>query len=543
MIRCATVGLAAWILAWASTATAAEYWVDATSGDDGNVGSSASPWETLGYAVGQVGPGDTLWARDGSYVLGERLDVDCSGLADGRIHIAAEAGATPTIDGSSVSLGEWSPLVRLSGSFVDFEGFEIANSAAGCVQISGSDVVLRGNDIHDCYNHGVVVTAERALVESNQIHSASLKNLNGPFDPPAWDGGLSSNGAVDCVYRGNTVFDNWGEGIVALLSYGTTIENNVVYDNWSQNIYNDNSVDTRIDGNFVYCTPDWHACGITLATETRGNGVQLPNERITVVNNIVFQCSYGLLYADWEVTIADDPMVDVLVANNTFVRILNAAITIGQTSHPGSSILNNLVYQDNGQPTFEGDTTDLTFGANAWFGTTPGEATGAGDIDADPQLTSPGTYDPDDYRILQGSPCQDAAQPLSEVADDFFDTARPQPANGAPDVGAHEWTAEVPTGGGGAGAGGEATGGTGATGGAGSGGEAGGAGLTGAPGDEEDTGGCSCRAAPAQGSDRWLAVLALLGGLAALGRRRRRVAEPTLTLARRLGSLAAGAPR
>ena len=38
----------------------ATYWVDAASGDNADPGSEAQPWETVAFALTQVGNGDTI---------------------------------------------------------------------------------------------------------------------------------------------------------------------------------------------------------------------------------------------------------------------------------------------------------------------------------------------------------------------------------------------------------------------------------------------------------------------------------------------------
>ena len=44
---------------------ASDYYV-APAGSNGNPGTSEHPWATIGHAVGEIGPGDTVYVRAGS---------------------------------------------------------------------------------------------------------------------------------------------------------------------------------------------------------------------------------------------------------------------------------------------------------------------------------------------------------------------------------------------------------------------------------------------------------------------------------------------
>jgi hypothetical protein len=71
--------------------------VDATRGDDKNVGSLESPWRTLGHALRQLKPGDTLYLRGGVYY--EKPFLSRTGTVDAPITIASYPGELAIIDG------------------------------------------------------------------------------------------------------------------------------------------------------------------------------------------------------------------------------------------------------------------------------------------------------------------------------------------------------------------------------------------------------------------------------------------------------------
>jgi hypothetical protein len=71
--------------------------VDAERGDDASDGSEAKPWRTLGHALRQLVPGDTLYLRGGVYY--EKASLSKSGTAVQPITVAAYPGEVAVLDG------------------------------------------------------------------------------------------------------------------------------------------------------------------------------------------------------------------------------------------------------------------------------------------------------------------------------------------------------------------------------------------------------------------------------------------------------------
>lgn len=117
---------------------AAEFFI-APGGNNANGGSILSPWGTFGFAIDQLGPGDTLFVRGGTYGLTSRLRLQTGdgGAADNRVNIwAYESGGvmeTPILDfngmttawGSSSSRG-----IQIDDGvdWIHFKGLTIQNA-------------------------------------------------------------------------------------------------------------------------------------------------------------------------------------------------------------------------------------------------------------------------------------------------------------------------------------------------------------------------------------------------------------------------------
>ena len=133
---CLTAGLALWITAPLATADDAKFvshppmrplptamksplaggpkfFVDAARGNDADAGTEKAPWKTVGHAVRQLKPGETLYLRGGTYY--EKVRLARSGTAEAPIVIASYPGELAVIDGGLKEFAEssqtsWAPL-------------------------------------------------------------------------------------------------------------------------------------------------------------------------------------------------------------------------------------------------------------------------------------------------------------------------------------------------------------------------------------------------------------------------------------------------
>jgi hypothetical protein len=106
--------------------------VDAVRGDDGQVGSVERPWKTLGFALRQLKPGDTLCLRGGTYF--EKVFLSRSGTEAAPITIGSYPGELAVIDGSAREFQEspatsWEPFAGgAEGEFVSTKAYPEADA-------------------------------------------------------------------------------------------------------------------------------------------------------------------------------------------------------------------------------------------------------------------------------------------------------------------------------------------------------------------------------------------------------------------------------
>ena len=112
----------------------------ATTGNDANPGTQSQPWRTIGKAARVAAAGDTVYVRGGVYA--EQVIIAKSGTQDKPIRFLAYPGETPVIEGSGLSIPNWSSLLELRGNWIVVSGFEVRNSKYMGVELSGQHNVV-----------------------------------------------------------------------------------------------------------------------------------------------------------------------------------------------------------------------------------------------------------------------------------------------------------------------------------------------------------------------------------------------------------------
>lgn len=271
--------------------------------------------------------------------------------------------------------------------------------------------------------------------------------------------------AENATSRGNRIYNNYGEGLVAgRFSRNITLEDNVAYDNDHANVYLNNTINPLVQRNLIYCTDDHEFWRKGNAIEYRpGTGLVMRDEDFTnmpppssgqvIINNIVIGCNTNF---DVSTQREGGGLNNGLVANNTFVNSRADAVGAVENVLLGtnavfvnSKFVNNLIVQTlpgrltriqggHDFSTFTVANNLYTATPDGWF---PGEA---GRVIGNPQFvnglpplpTEGNVPNVADFALAYGSPAFDAGQAAAEVTADFFGGTRA--GTGLPDIGAHE---------------------------------------------------------------------------------------------------------
>lgn len=263
------------------------------------------------------------------------------------------------------------------------------------------------------------------VIEGNWVYRNGLMNEGGTMNG-GWPAAIAVSLSDRTIVRANSSFHNYGEGIGCLSSVGVEMANNASYDNFSVLIYLDNCQRAVVRSNFAFIAGDTRfyrkntpAVGIAVANES--TAVLLPSSGIRIFNNIMVGTRFGFEYGNYQ---RGGGMQDVLIANNTVVNAVEAAIKIDPDQHRGNRVLNNIFYRARFGPLELGSSTGTWFDNNCWFGGNPGLFTGQSDVWDDPLLVQPGALSSDAYRLRDGSPCASSGRVLSEVPSDFSGATR-----------------------------------------------------------------------------------------------------------------------
>ena len=319
------IGVTVWALATRdsrtpSSAEGSVYWV-AIDGDDAGPGTRDEPWATLQHAADSVGPGATVYVREGVYE--QRVELRGSGTPGRPITFAVAPGERVVLDGSSLEVpaGQNAMIAIDSQRFVTIRGFEITgyrSDVSGHVPIgilvtgAADHIRLAGNVVRDMGTtfegrnggdaHGIAVfgTAGDHPIEEVEIVDNELANLTlGSSEA------LVVNGNVkDFRIEGNEVHDTNNIGIDVIGFEGTApdptvdqardgiVRGNVVWnvdssgnpaygnDRSADGIYVDGGRDILVEGNTIHDVN----IGIELASEHAGRSTR----NITARNNLVY---------------------------------------------------------------------------------------------------------------------------------------------------------------------------------------------------------------------------------------------------------------
>jgi hypothetical protein len=406
-------------------------------GNDHNPGTISLPWRTLSKAADMSQPGTTIYVRGGIYQ--EAVEFSNSGTRSDPIRILAYKDETPIIDGNNYSLPRVAggTLLEISGNFVFVSGFEVRYSNYLGVLVNGSySTANKINSNHNLHS-GMRISGDYSVIEYSNVWSNDMQNYNG--QNPAGDSTAltASRHPSNAVIRNNFVHDNWGIGLSTYEASGTLIENNIVYDNYGPNIYLSDVTDITFQRNFIYATGNMIG-GVQVGIQVGDETLYPPysSSNIIITNNIVYHTRRNL--ACWHGS--SGQMVDVLIANNTFVNSTEESGIVFKDNLDFTNVrfVNNLIQQDDDLPIvlLPSSHEGLTLSNNLWSKNPRQSAIGPGDIIANPQLAHTGApSSPEWFKLTGISPAIGGALFITEVTIDYFGVPREAP----PDMGANEF--------------------------------------------------------------------------------------------------------
>jgi len=344
------------------------YYVDPTNGSDSGTG----PFKTITYAVTKLLPGDTLLIKSGTYNEQVSVPPTSAGMADYRVTIKPESGATVKVSGSNLTAAYYTqPLFVVYADYVTVSGFEIDGAGTwngnGLQGQQAAYIHFENMKVHDVIHCGIsVIETDNTKVSYSEAYNTNLENFPLASKSDAgWCTGIGGAGYY-LTFNNNYVHEANGESI-GVAGYYITVRDNEVNANFSAGIYLDNAHDSLVERNLVYTTltefqtggfpsflktpygiattdePDWNSL-----TSRCDNADYQPGARNTFRNNIVTNTRYGFAFQFQDSKMPCSGLKDALVENNTFVDIWEEAVYMAATTkadtHAGSVFRNNIFH-------------------------------------------------------------------------------------------------------------------------------------------------------------------------------------------------------
>jgi hypothetical protein len=287
------------------SAGAAVYYV-APNGSFLNPGTEALPWRQVQTAADNMGPGDTVYIKNGTY--GETVDIWKSGSAAQPITFANYPGHSPVIDGTG--LGDGGILEITDCSHVRVKGLKLANGSgtytSGVEVWNVDDLVVENCHTYITRNSGVKVNySSNIVIHNNEIERAcdtgGEEDISIKLD--SYDVTVSFNHIHHSNHEGIDVKEG-AHDVLVLGNHIHDIERQGLYtDSWNRHTYN-----VEFNSNIV------HDTGFGMGACAEMGGLL---ENVWFVNNVVYNCGGpGMFVADWGGDTAH-PIQNVYYINNT----------------------------------------------------------------------------------------------------------------------------------------------------------------------------------------------------------------------------------
>lgn len=425
-----------------------EYYV-ATSGSNANSGSIGNPWQTIQYGVSQLGAGDILNIRGGTY-LG-KIDVVNSGALGQEIIIRSYSNEQAIIDGTE--LGAYQYLLKIENAdYITIEGIQFSDyqnlDAQGIRVVNSSHINIWNNTFlnidyapnalgqtpNDSQNSQPIIVYGRDPI--TPIRNISIANNTVTDCEVGYSECIAVNGNVDGFsIINNHVFNNTNIPIVAIGHEGEcpdpvfdqarngVIKNNLIHDNPSAyaacaGIYIDGGKSIVVENNISY-NNDY---GIELGCENNGNAPNDPSASdIIIRNNQLYNNRLtGLALGGYNYP-TSGKVVESKILNNTFFNNDTDADYNGEmfiTYVEDTEIENNIFYTNNSEKVFfiiSGNAPNLNLNYNVYF-----MPSGANDMAI--EVNGTGYYEFSTYQTSTG---QDAASIFADPS--FVSATIPNP--------------------------------------------------------------------------------------------------------------------
>ncbi|MEW6369025.1 MAG: right-handed parallel beta-helix repeat-containing protein [Acidobacteriota bacterium] len=400
----------------------------ATTGNDSNPGTLASPWRTIQKAADTMVAGDTVYIRAGTYR--ERVEAKGSGTDEShRITYSSYAGEKAVIDGKGIDVPEYVGLFHMEGKrYVTVSGLTVTNSSYYGINADNcSRIIIQKNITSNTASCGIGVwTCSYVIVDGNDVSKACSGGQQEA---------ISVAQTRQFEVRNNHVHDTPDKEGICIKdgsSYGKVFGNNVhhtsdvgIYlDAWERRTHH-----IDVYRNVIHDVKESDSCGMSLASEMGGL-----LEIIRIYNNIIYRNPiYGIEVSDYGAA-ASRPMRRIEIVNNTLWsngHPWGGGITCQNPDLKSGSIIRNNICSQNSAfqiavaASLYNKAVKVDHNLINRFMGEEGEVRGTAYVEADPLLVDPAKGN---FHLDPDSPAIDMGSATKAPASDY--DANPRPLDG-----------------------------------------------------------------------------------------------------------------
>jgi parallel beta-helix repeat protein len=239
------LAIGALVTVCAQVGHAKSIYVSTGGNDSTGKGTTSSPYKTIQRAHYDAAAGDVIYLKGGTYYpTKDEWIGSVNGTSSARITVQSAPNEWAILDGSSN--GNGTSVLIINSSYITVQYLEIRNSKDSGIRINGDNNIVENCNVQGSYRSGIWTKGSYNKVSRCAVWNNCKANSARTADS-GWSAGIDGYQCSYVSFSGNSVRENWGEGLLFQASSNCYIGYNTAYDNYSSNIYLDSTKNSLVE--------------------------------------------------------------------------------------------------------------------------------------------------------------------------------------------------------------------------------------------------------------------------------------------------------